>query len=239
MSNNFAICFSFFLSRPTRLQEMINTRQTDRQNLQQMERRMGEERRQKQSLEAQLNNERKHRKQAEEKATRYGRCAAPNEIYEFPINFCNWSCTGLTVVMNRVKCADKCWKTRANNYGANWLRWTNWKNPLNNKREIMNKRWVTGSFYILTFSGVWQKKRETRTNNTNQASCIFECDSMQCLRKTSWALFHQYQCVDTLWMAESLLRLILIAKKDKTQKSLSEPLDDKYGCMATVFGRFN
>lgn len=49
---------------------MTNARQTDRQNLQQTERRLGEERRQKQSLEAQLNNERKQRKQAEEKATK-------------------------------------------------------------------------------------------------------------------------------------------------------------------------
>lgn len=53
-----------------RIQEMITSRQTDRQTIQNSERRLAEERRQRQSLESQLNAERKHRKQAEEKAAR-------------------------------------------------------------------------------------------------------------------------------------------------------------------------
>lgn len=52
------------------MQDMLTSRQVDRQNMQQCERRLGEERRQRQSLESQLNMERKQRKQAEDKATR-------------------------------------------------------------------------------------------------------------------------------------------------------------------------
>lgn len=54
-----------------RVQELVNARQLDRQNIQQTERRLVEERRQRQSLDSQLNNERKQRKQAEERAVRY------------------------------------------------------------------------------------------------------------------------------------------------------------------------
>lgn len=50
---------------------MTNSRQLDRQNLQNSERRLVDERRNKQSLESQLNNERKQRKLAEERAARF------------------------------------------------------------------------------------------------------------------------------------------------------------------------
>lgn len=53
------------------MQELLTSKQLERQNLQNVERRLVEERRQRQSLESQLNVERKHRKQAEEKAIRY------------------------------------------------------------------------------------------------------------------------------------------------------------------------
>lgn len=53
-----------------RVQDLINSRQLDRQNLQNAERRLGEERRQKQSIESQLANERKQRKLVEERASR-------------------------------------------------------------------------------------------------------------------------------------------------------------------------
>lgn len=54
-----------------RLQELTNSRQADRQTMQQTDRKLIDERRQRQSLEAQLNNERKQRKLAEEKLSRY------------------------------------------------------------------------------------------------------------------------------------------------------------------------
>lgn len=53
-----------------RLQELLSTRQVDRQNIQNCERRITEERRQRQTLESQLNSERKQRKLVEEKAAR-------------------------------------------------------------------------------------------------------------------------------------------------------------------------
>lgn len=53
-----------------RIQELVLVRQTDKQNVQQIERKLAEERRQKQSIESQLNNERNKRKQTEEKLSR-------------------------------------------------------------------------------------------------------------------------------------------------------------------------
>lgn len=54
-----------------RLQELTSSRQSDRQTMQQTDRKLIDERRQRQSLETQLNNERKQRKLAEEKLSRY------------------------------------------------------------------------------------------------------------------------------------------------------------------------
>lgn len=63
------LCFSFiFLFR---IQELANARLSDRQSLQQTERKLGEERRQKQSLDSLLTKERIQRRQVEEKAARY------------------------------------------------------------------------------------------------------------------------------------------------------------------------
>lgn len=56
-----------------RIQEISGARQSDRQTMQQTDRKLIEERRQRQSLETQLNNERKQRKLAEEKLSRYVR----------------------------------------------------------------------------------------------------------------------------------------------------------------------
>lgn len=54
-----------------RIQELTSARQSDRQTMQQTDRKLIEERRQRQSLDTQLNNERKQRKMAEEKLSRY------------------------------------------------------------------------------------------------------------------------------------------------------------------------
>lgn len=61
---------SVSLSLWHRIQELVISKQMDKQNIQQLERKWSDERRQKQSLEAQLSNERKQRKLAEEKAAR-------------------------------------------------------------------------------------------------------------------------------------------------------------------------
>lgn len=63
--------FSFVSFQFARLQELTSSRQSDRQTMQQTDRKLIEERRQRQSLETQLNNERKQRKLVEEKLSRY------------------------------------------------------------------------------------------------------------------------------------------------------------------------